>query len=693
MLNSWIKKGLIAGLTVTFIQSTTSQAMTTHKKQDFSYFSEQFADLKILRYNVPGFTGLTVQQKTLAYYLGQAALAGRDIYWDQNYRHNLTIRRILEQIVLNFTGDRASDTFKKFQVYVKRVWFSNGIHHHYANDKFVPDFSESDLRSLIASSPSNQYPLSNGETLGQLIDRISPIIFDPEIDKKKVCLDQHVDKIKGSAVNFYEGVSQAEVEEYYKSITVVDDATPISYGLNSKKIKKDGQVTECVYKIDGLYGEAITHIVKWLKLAAGVAESELQRTSLLKLIEYYESGDLRKFDEYNILWVKDIDSIVDAISGVIEVYDDPLGKTGSWESVVSIKDLDATTKFGKLSHEAKWFEDNSPILPEHKRAVVSGVSYKIINVLQEAGASSPATPIGINLPNADWIREHHGSKSVSLGNIEYAYGQASKDVVLVEFFLPEQQAWIRQYGDIADRLHTGLHEVVGHASGKLEPGVLPPHDTLKSYASALEEARADLVGLYYIGDQHLVDIGVSPTKEIIKASYTQYINNGLLKQLARIELGKNIEESHMRNRQLIAAWVYENGLKDNVIERIEMETREGASTYFVVNDFAKLRELFGRLLREVQRIKSQGDYNAGMHLVENYGVKIDPVLHAQVKRRWAKLNIAPYAGFINPELNLVTDSDGNITDVTLHYPNDFSEQMLSYAKNYSWLPHYPTDNQ
>lgn len=658
------------------------------KKDDFSYFSEQFADLKILRYKIPGFEDLTLQQKKLAYYLSRAAMAGRDIYWDQNYKHNITIRRILEQIMLNYNGDRSSDIFNKFLVYTKRVWFSNGIHHHYGNDKFIPEFTENEFLTLVSNSPSMNYPLSNGETLDQLITRISPVIFERDLDNKKVCLDSDVDKVKTSAVNFYDGVSEEEVQAYYRSIAVTDDETPISYGLNTKKFKKDGFIQESVYKLDGLYGEAISKIIYWLKLALTVAESDIQKSAFEKLIEYYETGDLRKFDEYNILWVQDTKSVVDAVNGFIEVYDDPLGHNGSWESVVSIKDLDATAKFGKLSHEAQWFEDMSPIMPEHKRASVSGVSYKIINVVQESGASSPATPIGINLPNADWIREKFGSKSVSLGNIEYAYSQASKETVLEEFFLPEQQEWIKKDGDLADRLHTGLHEVIGHASGKLEPGVLPPHDTLKSYASALEEARADLVGLYYIGDQHLVDMGLSESTSMVKASYTQYINNGLLKQLSRIDLGKNIEEAHMRNRQMIAAWAYENGKSSHVIDRQDIMTKDGMKTYFVVNDFAKLRELFGQLLREVQRIKSQGDFEAAKELIENYGVKVDQALHAQVKRRWEKLNIVPYSGFINPVLKAVKDKDGDISDVVVTYPSDFSEQMLYYAREHSYLPNY-----
>lgn len=676
---------IIAMMQFTMAKETNQQA----NNDDFSYVSEQFADLRILRYRIPGFDNLTLQQKTLAYYLSQAALAGRDIYWDQNYRHNLTIRRVLEQVVRNYQGDRSSDVFGKFLIYAKRVWFSNGIHHHYANDKILPTFSPSDLHDLVANSPSDNYPLNAGESLNQLLDRLQPIIFDPNVDSKKVCLDDGIDQVSCSAVNFYDGVTEQEVRDYYNAIIDETDETPLSYGLNTKKIKRDGKVTELVYYADGLYGEAIKRIVSWLKKAANIAESDIQRAALLKLIQFYETGDLQHFDEYNILWVQDTESVVDVINGFVETYDDPMGRTGSWESVVSIRDFDATAKFGKLSHEAQWFEDHSPILPEHKREVVTGVSYKIITVVQEAGSSSPSSAIGINLPNADWIRTLHGSKSVSLGNIEHAYDQAGKKTMLEEFFLPDQRRWLEEHGDIASRIHTGLHEVIGHASGKLEPGVLPPQDTLKSYASALEEARADLVGLYYVGDQHIVDIGVSPTTDIVKASYTQYINNGLLKQLARVELGKNLEESHMRNRQLIASWAYENGKADNVIERVDIAKDDGTSTYFVINDYDKLRELFGTLLREIQRIKSQGDFEAGRRYIETYGVKIDRELHAQVLRRWAKLNLAPYNGFINPVLRPIVDDTGEIKDVVIDYPNDFTKQMLDYADNNSSLPNYP----
>jgi dipeptidyl-peptidase-3 len=652
----------------------------------FETVSEQFADIRVLRYHIPEFEKLSLQQKQLAYFLSMAALAGRDIAWDQHYKHNLTIRRTLEEIIKHYKGNRDTTEFKNFLVYAKRVWFSNGIHHHYSNDKFLPEITPAYFANLVSESTNAHFPVQQGETPTALAQRLTPILFDPTIAKKKVCQDSSQDLVKCSAVNFYDGVTQAEVEAYFKGVIDPNNQEPVSHGLNSKKIKVDGQVKEHVYSSNGLYGEAIKQIVSWLKLAAQVAETDIQRQSLEKLVEFYETGNLQAFDEYSILWVQDTTPVVDAINGFIEVYNDPLGMTGSWESVVSIKDLDATQKFGVLSHEAGWFERNSPIMEQHKRENVTGVSYKVINVVQESGDSSPATPIGINLPNANWIRAKHGSKSVSLTNIEHAYELASKESGPQQaFYLPEQQAWLDQHSSIADRLHTGLHEVIGHGSGKLEPGVASVGEVLKNYASPLEEARADLVGLYYIGDQHLVDIGVSPTTDIVKAAYTRYINGGLIVQLSRVELGKDLEEAHMRNRQLISKWVYEKGQVDNVIERQDVATPDGTNTYFVVRDFDKLRTLFGQLLREVQRIKSQGDYEAGKNLVEGYGVKIDQELHAQVKRRWAKLNLAPYAGFINPSLKPVKDASGQVIDVLVEYPSSFTEQMLHYAEHHSFL--------
>lgn len=672
-----------------FSLSTASVHVSAHADPEppFETVSEQFADLRVLRYRIADFDKLTLQQKTLAYYLSMAALAGRDITWDQHYKHNLTIRRTLEEIVKHYAGNRETEDFKKFMVYTKRVWFSNGIHHHYSNDKFLPDFSAAYFAELIKNSPAAHFPVKNGETTTSLIELLTPVLFDPTIAPKKVCQDSSQDMVKCSAVNFYDGVAQHEVEAYYKTLQKPNDPEPISYGLNSKKVKIDGQVKEQVYTTKGLYKEAIQQIVYWLKKAALIAESDKQKQSFDKLIEFYETGDLKAFDDYNILWVSDTTPVVDAINGFIEVYNDPLGMTGTWESIVSIKDLDATQKFGVLSHEAGWFEKNSPIMEQHKRENVTGVSYKVINVVQESGDSSPPTPIGINLPNANWIRAKHGSKSVSLTNIEGAYELASKESGANQaFYLPEQQAWLDAHGSIADRLHTGLHEVIGHGSGKLEPGVASAGEVLKNYASPLEEARADLVGLYYVGDQHLVDIGVAPTTEIVKAAYTKYINNGLLVQLSRVELGKNLEEAHMRNRQLISKWAFERGVQENVIERRDVHTEDGINTYFVVRDYNKLRALFGQLLREVQRIKSQGDYEAGKNLVENYGVKIDQELHAQVKRRWAKLNLAPYAGFINPSLSPVVDASGTIVDIAVDYPKDFAQQMLDYAAKHSFLP-------
>ncbi len=673
------------------MEANMSYAMADNAGEDFQWVTEQFADLRILRYQVPRFNELSLEQKKLAYYLAQAGLAGRDMHWDQNYKHNLTIRRLLEQVVENYSGDRDGEVFQKILVYAKRVFFANGIHHHYSNDKIVPEFSDPEFREIFARSPSENYPLSGEESTAEFLDRIIPIMCDPTIAPKKVCLDDSVeDKVSASAVNFYDGVTQAEVDEYFATITDKSDPTPISYGLNTKKMKIDGKVVEIPYNAYGLYGEAMRETIKWLRLALTVTENQLQYDALSKLIEYYETGDLRKFDEYNILWVQDTVSVVDAVIGFIEVYNDPMGRGGSYESVVSIKDIEATRTFGKLSDEAGWFEKYSPIAEEHKREEVKGVSYKIITVVHESGDSSPATPIGINLPNADWIRSMHGSKSVSLGNIEGAYDKASQGTVLDEFFLPEQASVIRRYGEVAGRLHTGLHEVIGHASGKLEANVAPPHETLKQYASALEEARADLVALYYIGDAHIVDIGVSPHTDVMKSEYNNYITNGLLKQLARLELGKNLEEAHMRNRQLISKWVYEQGLSENIVERIDRQTEEGVKTYFVVNDFEKCRNLFGQLLREIQRIKSQGDFSAGRALVEGYGVIVDTELHQQVKRRWAKLNIAPYAGFINPQLLPIEDNDGNIIDVVVDYPTDFTKQMLYYGRYHSFLPNYPS---
>jgi len=652
------------------------------KTNDFKYQTEQFADLAILRFQVPGFEDLSLKQKEMLYYLYQAALSGRDIFWDQNYKHNLKIRKTLEAIVDSYSGDKSTDDFNKFMVYTKRVWFSSGIHHHYSSDKFIPEFSKEYFAELVKNSDSTKLPLKDGQTVDQIISELTPIMFDPSIDNKKVNLDPSADLIKTSAVNFYgDNLTQKEVEDFYAAMTDKNDPTPIWYGLNSKLVKENGQLKEKVWKVGGMYSSAIEKIVYWLEKASSVAENEKQKAALDKLIEYYKTGDLEVWDEYNILWVQDTASRIDVVNGAIEVYSDPLGHKGSWQSLVSIKDLEATKRIDAISKQAQWFEDNSPIMDEHKKKNVVGISAKVITVVVGVGDVSPSSPIGVNLPNATWIRKEHGSKSVSLGNISESYDKAASTGVLEEFCYTEEEIRLaKEHGTLAGNLHTDLHEVIGHASGQINPGVGTPKQTLKNYASAIEEARADLVALYYIMDQKLVDIGVMPSLDVGKAEYNSYIRNGLMLQLRRIEPGNNIEESHMRNRQAISKWVYEKGVDDNVIEK---KIRDG-KTYFVINDYEKLRELFGELLREVQRITSEGDFEAAKNFIENYGVKVDPDLHKEVLARYEKLNVAPYKGFINPKLVPVYEDD-KIVDVKIEYPDDFTEQMMYYGKNYSFL--------
>lgn len=654
-----------------------------NKGKDFVFQTEQFADLKIIRYQVPGFDSLTPKQKELVYYLYEASLAGRDIIWDQNYKNNLLIRKTLEAIVGSYKGNRQEENFKNFMVYTKRVWFSNGIHHHYGSKKFEPGFSKEYFTQLVKNSPDGAFPLAQGESLDQLIDKLTPILFDPSVDAKRVNLDPKDDIIKTSAMNFYEGLTQKEVEDYYKKIIDPKDPRPISHGLNSKLVKENGTIVEKVWKVGGMYSPAIEKIVYWLEKASAVAENETQKAALDKLIDYYQTGDLKKFDEYNIFWVKDTESTVDVTNGFIEVYGDPLGYRGAFESVVSIKDMEASKRIDAISRQAQWFEDNSPLAPEHKKKNVTGISAKVITVVVESGDASPSTPIGINLPNANWIRKEFGSKSVNLGNIVYAYAKAAEGSgFLAEFaYTPEEIERAKKYGALADDLHTDMHEVIGHASGQINPGVGTPKQTLKNYASTIEEARADLVGLYYIMDQKLIDIGVMPNFDVAKAAYDRQIRNGYMTQLTRLQPGDDIEEAHMRNRQLIAKWVYEKGLPENVIEK---KVKDG-KTYIVINDYLKLRTLFGQLLKETQRITSEGDFKAAQQLVENYGVKVDHELHKEVKERYAKLNIAPYGGFINPKLVPVMQ-DGKIIDVKIEYPADFTEQMMYYGKEYSFLP-------
>ena len=650
-------------------------------QKEFKYQTEQFADLGILRYQVPGFENLSLRDKELVYYLYEASLAGRDILYDQNYKHNIKIRKTLEAIVNSYSGDKNSGDFQKFMVYTKRFWFSSGLHHHYSSSKFLPDFSKEYFAELIKQSDGKLLPLKDDETPEQLTAELTTVIFDPEVDAKRVNLSSDEDIIATSANNYYEGLTQKEVEDFYNNVEDKKDATPIWYGLNSKLVKRDGKVYEDVYRVGGLYSPAIEKIVYWLKKASIVAQNDLQKKTIDKLVEFYETGDLEKWDEYNILWLKDTVSTIDFVNGFIEVYGDPLGHKASYEAIVSFKDMEATKRIEAISNEAQWFEDNSPIQNEYKKKDVVGISAKVITVVVESGDASPSTPIGINLPNANWIRKEHGSKSVNLGNIVYAYDKASAEGVLKEFAYDEEEIELsKKYSSLADNLHTDLHEVIGHASGQIKPGVPSPKQALKNYASTIEEARADLVALYYIMDQKMIDIGVMPSLDAGKAEYQKYMRNGLMLQLNRIELGDNIEQSHMRNRQLITHWAFEKGKAENVIEK---KMKDG-KTYFVINDYQKLRNLFGELLREVQRMTSEGDFEAAQKLVETFGINVDMELHTEVKERYSGLNIAPYKGFINPVLKPVYDGD-RIVDIKIEYPEDFTEQMLYYGKNYSYL--------
>lgn len=650
--------------------------------EPFEYVSEQFADLRILRYEVPGFDQLTLQQKELLYYLSEAALCGRDIMWDQNYKYNLTIRKTIDAVIESYKGDVNNEDYKKFMVYAKRVWFSRGIHHHYGSEKFFPECSQEAFTQLVSNVDAAQLPLNQGETKEAFIARLMPIIYDQKIAPKKVNLDPSKDLVLNSAVNFYEGVNQKEAIEFYEKQIDKNSKTPVMIGLNSKLVKENGVIVEKVWKVGGMYTQAIEKIVFWLEKAITVAENETQKAALQKLVRFYKSGSLKDFDDYNIAWVKDTESAIDVTNGFIEVYEDPLGKKATFESVVSVRDFEASKRIATIGANAQWFEDNSTLLPEHKKKNVKGISAKVINAVMESGDAAPSTPIGINLPNNEWIRETHGSKSVNLGNIVEAYDKAAGGSVVNEFYYNDAiKKNVLDYAGLADKLHTDMHEVIGHASGQIEPGVGQPHETLKNYASALEEGRADLVALYYLMDQKLVDLGVMPSLEYGKASYDEYITKGLMVQLSRLKLGDNIEEAHMRNRQMVAAWAYEKGKAENVIEK----KVENGKTYFVINDYLKLRALFGELLKELQRIKSQGDYKAGKALIENYGVKVDKALHKEVLERYAKLEMAPYQGFIQPKLTPVM-KDGRIVDVKIEYPKSFTEQMLEYSKNYSFLP-------
>lgn len=646
-------------------------AKTEENNDDFVYEVDRFADLRILRYRADDFEKLTLQQKKFVYYLTQAGYAGRDIIYDQNYKYNLDIRKAFENIIQTYEGEKSGE-WDNFMVYVKQLWFANGIHHHYSMDKFTPEFSREYLNELLAATNT------------ELSEDIKEAIFNPEVDNKRVNLDESKGLVEGSANNFYgDGVTEAMVNDYYAKIRKPNDATPISYGLNSKMIlNENGEIEELPWKIGGMYGPALEKVAYWLDKAAEVAENQAQADALRLLIKYYESGDLKDWDDYNIAWTESTEGDIDYINGFVEVYGDAIGYRGTFESVVQMKDFEASARMQMLEDNVQWFEDNSPILDEHKKPTVTGVTYKVVEVVGESGDASPATPIGINLPNADWIREAHGSKSVSLGNIIDAYNNVAGGSLIDEFAFNEEEAKrAKAHAVLGDNLHTALHEVVGHASGRLNDGVGIPAETLKSYASALEEARADLVGLYYLMDEKLIELGLMETLDVGRAEYDGYIRNGLMTQLQRIKLGNDLEESHMRNRQLVAAWAYEKGKEDNVIERV---SRDG-KTYFVVNDYEALRVLFGDLLREIQRIKSEGDFEAGKDLIETYAVKIDQEIHKEVLERVSGLNLAPYSGFVNPELVPVLDEDGEIIDIEITYPMDFEGQMLRYSRAYGYL--------
>lgn len=655
---------------------------TTAEAEKIDYTVEQFADLQILRYRVPGFEDLSLKQKELVYYLTEAALQGRDILFDQNGKYNLTIRRMLEAVYTGYKGDKNTPDFKAMEVYLKRVWFSNGIHHHYGSEKFVPGFTPEFFRQAVQSVDAATLPLAEGQTVEQLCEEVFPVIFDPTVMPKRVNQAAGEDLVLTSACNYYDGVTQQEAEDFYNALKNPQDETPVSYGLNSRLVKEDGKIQEKVWKVGGLYGQALEKIVYWLKKAEGVAETPEQKAVIAKLMEFYETGDLKTFDEYAILWVKDLNSRIDFVNGFTESYGDPLGMKASWESLVNFKDLEATQRTELISGNAQWFEDHSPVDGQFKKEKVKGVSAKVITAAILAGDLYPATAIGINLPNANWIRSHHGSKSVTIGNITDAYNKAAHGNGFNEEFVysDAELQLIDKYADVTDELHTDLHECLGHGSGKLLPGVAP--DALKAYGSTIEEARADLFGLYNVADPKLVELGLTPSADAYKAQYYTYLMNGLMTQLVRIEPGNNVEEAHMRNRQLIARWVYEKGAAEKVVELVKKDGK----TYVVINDYEKVRDLFGRLLAEIQRIKSTGDYAGAHDLVEAYAVKVDPALHAEVLERYKKLNLAPYKGFVNPKYEVVTDADGTITDVTVTYDEGYAEQMLRYSKDYSTLP-------
>lgn len=664
-------KSIIPGAALLALSLTSCNNMA--QENEFNYNVDRFADIEVLRYKVPEFENLTLQQKKLIYFLSEAAIWGRDILTDQNCKYNLEIRSLLENIYLNYNGDKESNDLKAFEKYLKLVWFANGVHHHYSCDKFTPEFSKEFFDTQVAALPADKQPAN--------IEILSKVIFDPTFMAKRVNQAEGQDLITTSACNYYDSITQAEVDAYYASIKNPNDSTPISYGLNSRLVKENGKVVEQVYKIGGMYNDAIVHIVENLTEAAKYAENDAQRKVIESLISYYNSGDLRTFDEYSILWVNDTTSQVDFINGFIESYGDPLGMKGAWESIVNFKNIEASKRTEIISENAQWFEDNAPTDQRFRKEEVKGVSAKVITAAILAGDAYPATPIGINLPNANWIRATHGSKSVTIENITQAYDEASHGNGFNEEFVIDEptRELMNKYLFITDNLHTDLHECLGHGSGKLLPGVDP--DALKAHGSTLEETRADLFALYYLADPKLVELGLLDNKDAYKAEFYKYMLNGMMTQLMRIEPGKDVEESHMRNRKLIAEWAYEMGKQDNVVELVKID----GETFIKINDYDKLREIFGKQLAEIQRIKSEGDYEAGRILVEKYAVKVDPQLHKEVLDRYASLNIAPYRGFVNPTYSLVKDANGEITDVKITYGEGYIDQMLRYSRDYSPL--------
>ncbi|MBR5469738.1 MAG: dihydrofolate reductase [Paludibacteraceae bacterium] len=659
----------------------TFACTSKEQKEEFNYVVDSFADMQILRYQVPELENLTIKQKELVYYLTEAALHGRDILYDQNGKYNLLVRRTLEAIYENYKGDKTSSDFIAFEVYLKRVWVSNGIHHHYGNDKFIPNFSSDFFENEVKLLPSASLE-KIGMSSQEILDYLIPVIFNPEIASRRIVQDSGVDLLQASACNYYEGVSQAEAEQFYNAQKSVNDPMPISYGLNTKLVKENGVLVEKTYKVGGLYTAAIEKIVFWLEKAYSVAENEQQKEVIGRLIEYYQTGDLRTFDDFSIAWVNDTTSHIDFVNGFIETYGDPLGMKASWESIVNFKNVEATKRTEVISSNAQWFEDNSPIAKEFKKETVKGVTAKVITAAILAGDCYPTTPIGINLPNANWIRAMHGSKSVTIENITSAYDMAAHGNGFAEEFAWSQVEidLMSKYGFLTDNLHTDLHECLGHGSGKLLPGVDP--DALKAYGATIEETRADLFGLYFMADPIMVKLGLLPDKEAYKAQYYKYFMNGLMTQQVRIELGKNIEESHMRNRQLITRWVFEKAKSDNAVE---LRERDG-KTYVVINDYKKVQAYFSDLLAEIQRIKSTGDFQAAHDIVERYAVKLDPVLHKQILDRYAGLNIAPYKGFVNPIYKPIFDKNGNFVDLKIDYSENYVEQNLRYSTEYSSLP-------